>query len=515
MGFVTSGLVEKLLSGITLAAERHEAIEVRAPFNGELLARIPAGGEADVEAAVSLARAAQPAWAARSCDDRARIFLGFHDLLLARREEILDLVQLETGKARLDAFEEVVDCALVCAYYARNAGRLLAPRRRRGALPLLTRTLELRLPVGVAGFVVPWNYPLNLAVTDAVAALMAGNTAVLKPDHQTSLTALWAVLLMREAGLPAEVLPVVTGEGPEVGPPLAGRVDYLMFTGSTATGRRVAGQAAARLIGCSLELGGKNPLLVLADAPLDAAVEGALRGCFVGAGQVCVSFERIYVHQSLYEIFLARFAGRAKALRLGAALDYSVQVGSLTSDRQLQTVERHVADALAKGATLVAGGRRRPDLGPLFYEPTILTGVRPGMLLFEEETFGPVVAVYAFGTEDEAVERANATRYGLNASIWTRDTGRGLALARRIRAGSVNVNEAYAATWASVDAPMGGMRDSGLGRRHGAEGILKYTESQTVAVQRLFPMAPPRRMAGETYARWVTRLLKLMRWSGL
>jgi succinate-semialdehyde dehydrogenase/glutarate-semialdehyde dehydrogenase len=504
-------LLGKLASQITFAEGSHQEIAVRAPYTGTVLGSVPAAMDADVEAAVNLARAAQPAWAARSFAERGRIFLRFHDLLLERQDEALDLIQLESGKARRHAFEELLDTAVVSRYYARRAGKLLRPRCRKGAVPGLTRTWELRSPVGTVGFIVPWNYPLNLAITDAVPALMAGNTAVLKPDRQTPYTALWAVNLLREAGLPPDVFPVVTGEGAVIGPALAERVDFLMFTGSTATGKSIAKQASARLIGCSLELGGKNPMLVLADADLEATVDGAIRGCFVGAGQVCISIERIYVHQSLFDRFINRFAERARALKIGAAFDHSIEMGSLTSERQLARVEEHVSDALAKGATLVAGGRRRPDLGPLFYEPTILTDVRQNMKAYADETFGPVVSVYPFATEEEAVERANATAYGLNASVWTRNTRRGVEVARQIRAGSVNVNDAYAAAWGSVDSPMGGMKESGISRRHGAEGILKFTETQTVAVQRLLPLAPSHGMTGDSFARLMTRLLKLLR----
>ena len=504
-------LLDKLLSQVTLAEGPRAKIEAYAPFTGGVVANIPAGTDADVERAVALARSAQPQWAARSFADRAHIFLRFHDLLLDRQDEILDLIQLETGKARRHAFEEVLDTAIVSRYYAFHAHRLLRARRRKGTLPLLTKTWELRSPVGVVGFIVPWNYPLNLAITDAVGALMAGNTAVLKPDPQTSLTALWAVDLLRQAGLPGDVCPVVTGEGTVVGPAIAERVDYVMFTGSGRTGRLVARQAAERLIGCSLELGGKNPMIVLRDADLKKAVDGAVRACFSAAGQICVSVERMYVHEAVWDSFVSRFVGRTKALRLGAALDFSVEMGSLASERQMKAVEDHVSDALAQGAKVLAGGRRRPDLGPLFYEPTILVDVRPGMKVYAEETFGPVVSLYRFASETEAIEQANETRYGLNASIWTRDTRRGERLARQIRAGSVNVNEAYAATWGSVDSPIGGMKESGLRPRHGAEGILKFTESQTVAVQRFLPIAPLPGMDAGSYARWMTRLLKLVR----
>ncbi len=504
-------LLDRLLAQITLAGGPRETIAVRAPYTGDGIGGIPAGTVADLELAVTRARAAQPAWSARTFADRERIFLRFHDLLLERQDEVLDLIQWETGKARRHAFEEILDTAIVTRYYARRAHRLLKPRQRKGALPLLTRTREFKSPVGVVGLIVPWNYPLNLAVTDAVPALMAGNTAVLKPDVQTSFTALWAIDLLREAGLPLDAFGVVTGDGPLLGPALGEHVDYIMFTGSTRTGRLVARQAAERLIGCSLELGGKNPMLVLADCDLDAAVYGAIQGCFASAGQVCVSIERIFVHRSIADRFLAAFAERTRALKVGASLDYSMDMGSLTAERQLQRVEDHVRDAVEKGAQVLAGGRRRPDLGPLFYEPTILTGVTPQMDVCSEETFGPVVSVYPFDRESEAVEWANATRYGLNASIWTRDTVRGARLAQLIHAGNVNVNESYAATWGSVDSPCGGRKESGLRARHGAEGILKFTETQTVAVQHLLPVGTPSWMAPAVHARWMTRLLKLLR----
>jgi len=507
--------LERLPDGVTVVENRNETIPVRAPFTGAEIARIPAGREEDVELAVSRARAAQPAWKALPIAERARIFLRFHDLLLQRQDEGLDVVQLETGKARRHAFEEILDTAIVARHYAWRAEGLLRPRRRRGALPFLTRAWELRHPIGVIGFIVPWNYPLNLAITDAIPALMAGNTGVLRPDPQSSLTALWAVGLLRECGLPPEVFGVVTGDGPVLGEALSARVDYVMFTGSSRTGRIVGRKAAERLIGYSLELGGKNPLIVLGDADVSAAVEGAVRGSFVGAGQVCVSIERIYVERSVFDVFLRGFVERAKSLKVGAALDYSIEMGSLTSERQLGAVEEHVADALAKGATLMTGGRRRPDLGPLFYEATILTNVRPEMRLYAEETFGPVVSVYPVDSEEEAVRLANESRYGLSASVWTKDVGRGLRVAARIQAGSVNINEAYAATWASTDAAIGGIKESGMRPRHGEEGLLKYTVTQTVAAQRWLPIGPRRGEDASRYAQVMTALLKVVRRTGL
>ena len=495
------------------AAVGRESLSVYAPFTGERLGAVPRATAEDVDAAVARARTAQRAWAARPAKARAAVLLRFHDLVLRERETGLDLAQLEAGKARRDAFQEVLDVANVARYYGVRAPGLLRPRRRRGAYPGLTRAWELRHPIGVIGVLVPWNYPLNLSVTDTLPALAAGNAAVLKPDHQTTFTALWAAELLYEAGLPRDVMPVVTGEGPIVGPPLIDAVDFVMYTGSTRTGRIVAQQAAERLVNCSLELGGKNPMLVLADADLAAAAEGLVRGAFVGAGQVCVSIERCYVLRPVYEAFTRLVVERTRALTVGASLGWELDMGSLTGPRQLETVVRHVEDARAKGATILTGGRPRPDLGPYCYEPTLIAGATPDMLLYAEETFGPVVALYAVASDDDAVEQANETRYGLNASIWSRNVRKAVALAARVRSGSVNVNETYAATWASVDAPIGGMGVSGFGgRRHGAEGLLKYTEAQTIAAQRGAPVSGPADADPAKTADVVARLLRFIRW---
>src|SRR5690606_23467663 len=346
---------------------------------------------------------------------------------------------------------------------------------------------------------------------DALPALVAGNAVVMKPDTESCLTALWARDLLIEAGLPADVLQAVLGTGPVVGPEVVKRGDYVSFTGSTRTGREVATVAADRLVGVSLELGGKNAMVVLEDADIEKAAAGAVRACFSSAGQLCISIERLYVHESIADAFLERFAARTRAMRLGSALAYGADMGSLVSGQQLETVTRHVDDAVAQGATVVAGGVARPDAGPFFYEPTILEGVTDSMSLCGEETFGPVVSVYRFRTDDEAVERVNSTPYGLNSSVWTKNPRRGRDIAARLRTGTVNINEGYASAYGSVQSPMGGMKDSGLGRRHGSEGILKYTESQTVAHQRLLPMAPSLGMDDAQYAAFMSRSLRLMK----
>ncbi|MFD7969211.1 succinic semialdehyde dehydrogenase [Streptomyces clavifer] len=485
------------------------------PFTGDKLADLPESTPEDVATAFERARAAQPAWAATSIRARAAVLLRFHDLVLQRQSEVLDLIQLETGKARLHAHEEVLAVAVSARHYGRRAAAYLKPKRHTGVVPALTKVTELRQPRGVIGQIAPWNYPLELSVGDALPAFVAGNAVVMKPDTETALTALWARDLLVEAGLPAEVFQVVIGEGPVVGPEVVERADYVSFTGSTATGRDVARRAAARLVGVSLELGGKNPMIVLADADLEKAAAGAVRACFSSAGQLCISIERLYVHASVADAFVELFAARTKAMRLGNSLAYGADMGSLVGERQLETVTRHVAEAVEKGATLVAGGVARPDVGPLFYEPTILDNVQEPMAVCTQETFGPVVSVYRFTDEDQAVSLANATPYGLNASVWTKDGRRGHRIAARLRAGTVNINEGYAPAYGSVQSPMGGMKDSGLGRRHGSEGILKYTEAQTVAQQRLIPLGPAFGMDDEKYAAVMSLGLKAMKAVGL
>lgn len=502
------------LTALAVTSPRAQTLTAVTPMTGLPLAEIPLSTPDDVRTAVAGARAAQPDWAALPVQSRAQILLRFHDLVLAHQVEMLDLIQLESGKSRIHAFEEIVDVAQVSRYYARTAARHLRPRRHVGLVPGLTEVTELRHPKGVVGIVAPWNYPLSMGITDVIPALMAGNAVVVRPDTQTSLTLLFCAELLRRAGLPQRVVQVVLGRGSVVGNALFEQVDYVGFTGSTATGRTVAAKAAERLVACSLELGGKNPLYVAADADLERAAEGAVRACFASAGQLCVSIERLILHEAIAEPFLAAFLPRVRALKLGPQLTYDADMGSLVSADQLATVERHVEDARAKGAVVLAGGKHRPDLGPWFYEPTVLDGVTEDMAACREETFGPVVSVYRVASEDEAVRVANDTAYGLNASLWTRDLRRGRALAARIEAGTVNVNEGYAAAYASTASPMGGFKDSGLGRRHGAEGILKYTESQTVAVQRLLGLGVPPQLTPEKFSDVMTGFFKVMKGIG-
>ncbi len=509
MGF-DRDLVDALLTipVVHPGAPRHTAL---APFDGQPLAEIPLSAPQDVELAFETARAAQPRWAATALADRKRAVLRFHDLLLSHRDEGLDLIQWETGKTRMDALKELLGVCTVARHYARDARRLIGPHRKVGLMPLLTRVSVEHHPVGVVGNIAPWNYPLYLAAADAIPALMAGNAVVLKPDHQTSLTSLWAVDLMHRAGIPRRVMQVVLGRGPELGPEITERADYIMFTGSSAVGAQIAGRCGQRLIGCSMELGGKNPMIVLEDADPGRAAEIAMRACFDNAGQLCVGVERIYVMAGVYDAFLDRFLARIGALRMHGSVGWGTDFGSLIGAEQLARTTAVVEDAVTKGATVVTGGHPLPEIGPYFYAPTVLTGVTEDMVCFGAETFGPVVAVQRVESEQEAIALANNSPYGLNASVITEDDRRGERIARQIRTGTVNVNEAYEATFGSVRAPMGGRGLSGLGRRNGDHGLTRFTEEQTIATQRGIALGTPFGMEHDDWGDVIIRGFKALK----
>jgi succinate-semialdehyde dehydrogenase / glutarate-semialdehyde dehydrogenase len=489
------------------------AMELRSPITGDVIGELPTSTPADVEVGAQIAHRAQAEWAARPIAERARLLLDFHDHLLDQRDYFIDLLQ-SVGKDRLSAALEVFHVALTARYYGRAARRYLHSERGEGVLPLLTRVDRHYVPKGLVGVIGPWNYPLTMAISDGLAALVAGNAIMLKPDHQTPLVALAAVDLLRRTGLPPDLWQVVHGRGVVVGRELIDVSDFVCFTGSTATGHMVAAQCANRLIGCSLELGGKNPMVILDDADVAAAAAGAVRAAFSSAGQLCVSTERIYVAEPLFEAFTRDFVRRTQAIRLGHAPDFEHDMGSLINQDQLQRVSAHVEDARAKGATVLTGGRRRKDLGELFYEPTILAGVTPEMDCYADETFGPVVSVYPVIDEDEAVARANDSEYGLNASVWTSDHDRGRRVASKIKCGTVNVNEGFAATFGSIDAPMGGMKNSGLGRRQGQDGIRRFVDVQSVATQTGIPLAPSHGMGGKSFTSVMTGLLRGLKKAG-
>ena len=467
-----------LSDGIT--ASGGQRVPITLPFTGEVGHELPHSTLDDVTDAAARARAAQHAWQAAGFAHRRRVLLAAHDLLLARRGELIDLLQLETGRSRGPAFEEFFQGVNITRYAAVHARRVLAPHRRRAGIPLAITTEVQYEPKQLVGVVTPWNYPLGLALMDIVPALAAGCAVLQKPDDQAALSVLAARACFIEAGVPAELWAVVTGPGESVGNALIDTVDHLCFTGSTRTGAAVGQRAAARLIGSSLELGGKNAVIVLDDVNIPDAVPAVANACFAAAGQLCVSAERILVQRSIAEPFIAALASHVAALRLGPDLDYSADVGSLATAAQLERVRAHVEDAVVKGATVLAGGQHRPDLGPFFFEPTLLSGVSAGMACHGEETFGPVAAITVIEDDEEAIAAANASDFGLNAAVFG-SPARAARIARRLHSGSVNINEGFRASFSSVDAPQGGMRRSGLGRRNGPEGILRFAQPRTVS----------------------------------
>lgn len=479
-------------------------------FTGEEITTVPVGTAQDVVDAVAKARVAQADWAARPVKERAAVLEKFRGLVLDNRDRIMDVAQAETGKARNAALEELLDMAMNARYYAKHGPGMLEPQQVQGMLPGVTKVVVRYQPKGVVGLITPWNYPMALSISDAMPALLAGNAVVLKPDSQTPFCTLANADLLYEAGLPRDVLAVVPGPGSVVGSAIVENCDYLMFTGSSATGRRLAEQCGRRLIGISAELGGKNPMIITKGADLDTVAKAATRACFANSGQLCMSIERIYIEDSVAAEFTEMFAAKVGAMKLGATYDFSVDMGSLSSADQLKTVSAHVDDAVAKGARVVVGGKPRPDLGPFFYEPTVLAGVTDEMDCARAETFGPVVSIYPVADVEEAVARANDSEYGLNASVWAGSKSEGEAIAARLRCGSVNVDEGYGPAYGSTAAPMGGMGVSGIGRRHGQEGLLKYTEAQTVATTRVLNLDPPLGIPNSLWQQALTPMVQLV-----
>lgn len=491
-----------------------DRLEIDGPFTGEIIGWVGKGTDKEVAEAFHRARSAQKIWAKTGYRERGKILLRFHDLLLKNRELLMDIIQLETGKSRNSAFEEILLTAITARYYGNQVGKILKPKRRRGAIPILTKSTERHVPKGVIGQISPWNYPLILGIADSLPGIAAGNALVAKPDSSTPFTSLLAFKLLFEAGLPRNVVQLVTGPGRVVGNTIAETCDFLMFTGSTATGKQLGEIAGRRLIGYSAELGGKNPMIITENANIDKIVDGVVTGCFGNSGQMCVSIERIYVHEKVYKEFVAKFAKTASSMKMGAGFDWSITMGSLTGGSQLATIEKYVNDAVNKGATVVAGAKARPELGPFFYEPTVLTNLSDDALLKREEVFGPVVYVEKVSSNEEAIEKANDTNYGLNSSVWG-PTKEVKEIAKQLYSGTVSVNDGYAAAFASVENEMGGMKESGQGRRQGHYGMLKYTETQNITEQRFIPIHGPKFLTPRPYAAVMSLLMSVGKATGL
>jgi acyl-CoA reductase-like NAD-dependent aldehyde dehydrogenase len=475
----------------TLAqAPAAEQISVENPATGAVVGEVPVVSAEQVKTLAERGRAAQPAWEALGFDGRARVLRRAQKWVLDHQQRLIDTIVSETGKTYEDALlAEIGYVGSAFGFWAKHAPEYLADEKIRSANPfVLGRKLVVRYaPLGLVGVIGPWNYPLSNSFGDCIPALAAGNSVILKPSEVTPLTSLLMGEAMRECGLPEGVFQVATGRG-ETGAALIDEVDMVMFTGSTATGKKVMERAARTLTPVSLELGGKDPMIVLADADLERAANAATYYSMQNGGQTCISVERVYVEAPVYDAFVAKVTEKVRALRQGApAGPGSVDVGAVTFPMQLDIVSAHVDAARSAGATVLTGGRANTSHPPgRFYEPTVLVDVDHSMACMTEETFGPTLPIMRVHDAEEAVKLANDSSYGLAASVWTKDAARGEALARRIEAGVVCVNDAQV-NYLALELPMGGWKASGLGSRHGAGGIRKYTRQQSLLVTRLAP----------------------------
>ena len=474
-----------MAQSIQVKSERPEIV-VRDPSTGGEIGRAPLTIPEEVARAVGRAKEAQPAWAARSIKERGRVIMKARQIILKELEEIGLLISRETGKPVSEAVSmELATTLDLMQHFARKTESLLSPRRISvGLYALMGRSsYEIYRPLGVVGIISPWNFPWATPMDEVVMALMAGNSVVLKPSELTPLTALKIKEVLDRAGTPSGVLQVVTGDGSTGAALVASGVDKLMFTGSVATGKRVAEAAAKYLTPVVLELGGKDPMIVLDDANIQNAARGAVWGAFANSGQSCSSVERCYVQESIAEQFLAEVVKETRGLRQSIGTDKDSDVGSMSSEHQLRVVERHVNEAIDKGATALTGGRRMPGSAGAFFEPTVLVDVNHEMIVMREETFGPVLPIMTFKTDDEAVRFANDSNFGLTASVWSGSVERARLLAERIDAGTVMVNEVLY-THGIAQTPWGGLKESGLGRTHGRAGLLELVSSRHIHVNR-------------------------------
>jgi succinate-semialdehyde dehydrogenase/glutarate-semialdehyde dehydrogenase len=447
---------------------------VKSPVTLAPIGEFESTTDEEVRAAVERARKAQVGWAALSVKQRAAYMWRLLDQFVKRQDEIVDAVIQETGKARSEAIGmEVFACCSAIAHYAKRAPRYLAPEKRRihGLLGFAKRLRLVYKPLGVVGLITPWNGPVVLAVNPLVQALLAGNAVVHKPSEVTPLSALLVKQLTEEAGFPADLYQVVQGDGQTGAALIEAGVDKVSFTGSVETGRKVAEACGRRLIPVTLELGGKDAMIVCADADLDRAAQGALLGSCMNTGHYCCGTERIYVVEPIYDRFVEKVVEGAKALRQSDSGE--CDVGAVFWDRQMGIIESHVQDAVAKGAKVLVGGRRNPNLVGLYYEPTVVVEVDHGMELMRKETFGPILAIQKVRDEEEALRLANDSDYGLNGNVWTTDQEKGQRLAEQMETGGVCVND-MAMTYGVPEAPFGGVKSSGVGQVNGEQGIRGY-----------------------------------------
>ncbi|CAN5531849.1 aldehyde dehydrogenase family protein [soil metagenome] len=460
---------------------------VENPATGDVVGRVPSLSPDQVTEVVARARAAQPGWEALGFEGRGRILRRAQKWVTDNEKRIVETIVSETGKTYEDAqLAEVSYAANGFGFWAEHAPEFLADEKIKASSFLVKgRKLLVRYaPAGVVGVIGPWNFPLTNSFGDCIPALAAGNAVVLKPAQITPLTSLLMAECMEECGAPEDVFGVVTGKGSVLGPALIDAVDVVMFTGSTETGKRVMAQAAETITPVYLEMGGKDPMIVLSDADVERAANAAAYYSMNNTGQVCISVERVYVEEPVYDEFVGMVVEKVRKIRQGVpGKPGKVDMGSLTYPPQVDVVEEHVSDAVQKGAKILTGGRRGPGDG-LFFEPTVLVDVDHSMKAMTEETFGPTLPIMKVRDSEEALRLANDSPFGLQASVWTKDLARGEALARRVEAGAVCVNDAQI-NYAALELPMGGWKLSGMGSRHGATGIRKYTRQQAILVTRL------------------------------
>jgi len=461
------------------------------PSTGAEIGRVPLANTAYVIEAVKQARIAQPSWSVLSYKQRGHVISRAREVILRDLESIAELISRETGKPKVEAISmEIVPTLDLMHYFAVNTAKLLKPTRIDiGQYGLMGRSSNvIHKPLGVVGIISPWNFPWATPLDEVVMALMAGNAVVVKPSELTPFTALKISEVFEEAQLPSGLLKIVTGDGSTGAALIESGVDKVMFTGSVATGKSVAESAAKHLIPVVLELGGKDPMIVLKDANLTNAARAAVWGAFCNAGQACASIERCYVHESIASQFIELVVRETAKLKQGPTSSDDIDLGAMTNERQLQIVEDHIADAVQNGARIVIGGKRKDEKHGWFHEPTVVTNVNHTMKLMRDETFGPVLPIMTFQTDEEAVHLANDSIYGLTASIFTTNIARGRKLAEKIEAGTVMVNEVVY-THAVGQTPWGGTKQSGYGRTHGRLGLLELVTPQHVHVNSL-PSVP-------------------------
>ncbi len=473
-----------IVQEIETPAGTRRKLVISSPQTLEPIGEIEVQNADDVNAAIEMARKAQPTWAATSFAQRAAYLQRALQILLERQDEIIECVVRETGKARTEGLMmEVWAAADAINFYSKNAATFLRDKKVKlhGALRFLKKATVVQKPLGVVGVISPWNGPFILSINPTVQALMAGNTVVLKPSEVTPFSGKLACEIFHEAGLPEGVINLVQGDG-ETGAALtSARVDKIAFTGSVDTGRKVAVACAEQLIPCSLELGGKDAMIVCSDVDLDIAAGGAVVGSFLNTGHFCCGTERVYVVDSIADAFTEKVVERVQAMRQGCEGEYDV--GAVFWDKQLDIIEAHVADAVAKGAKVLVGGRRNPNLKGIYYEPTVLVDCTHDMDIIKEETFGPIVSIIRVRDEEEAIALANDSKYGLGGNVWTKDAEKGVRIARRLDTGSVNVND-ISMTFGVAEVPFGGRKHSGVSQVNGEKGLQNYCHPTPIIVDR-------------------------------